>query len=56
MENEIKNQLPTPEQSKKAMLRKKTKFVNTMGKYGSRKNAYKKGWQDCYDWITLQSN
>jgi hypothetical protein len=48
--------LPTPEQSKKAMLRRKTKFVDNMDKFSSRKNAYKQGWKDCYEWIMSQGN
>lgn len=48
--------LPTPEQSNKAMLRRKTKFVDNMDKFSSRKNAYKQGWKDCYDWIMSKGN
>ena len=52
----ISNSLPTLEQSKKAMLRRKTKFVDNMDKFSSRKNAYKQGWQDCYNWLMSQGN
>ena len=52
----ISNSLPTPEQSKKAMLRRKTKFVDNMDRFSSRKNAYKQGWQDCYNWLMSQGN
>ena len=52
----VSGSLPTLEQSKKAMLRKKTKFVDNMDKFSSRKNAYKQGWQDCYNWIMSQGN
>lgn len=52
----VSGSLPTPEQSKKAMLRKKTKFVDNMDKFSSRKNAYKQGWKDCYEWIMYQGN
>ena len=52
----ISNSLPTPEQNKKAMLRRKTKFVDNMDKFSSRKNAYKQGWQDCYNWLMSQGN
>lgn len=52
----VSGSLPTPEQSKKAMLRKKTKFVDNMDKFSSRKNAYKQGWKDCYEWIMSQGN
>lgn len=40
---------------KKAMLNGKTKFIKTMPKFSSRKNAYKKGWQDCYKYMTRES-
>lgn len=52
----VSGSLPTPEQSKKAMLRRKTKFVDNMDKFSSRKNAYKQGWQDCYNWLMSQGN
>ncbi len=52
----VSGSLPTPEQNKKAMLRSKIKFVNNMDKFSSRKNAYKQGWKDCYEWIMSQSN
>ena len=52
----ISSSLPTPEQSKKAMLRRKTKFVDNMDRFSSRKNAYKQGWQDCYNWLISQGN
>jgi hypothetical protein len=52
----VSGSLPTPEQSKKAMLRRKTKFVHNMDKFSSRKNAYKQGWKDCYEWIMSQGN
>ena len=52
----VSGSLPTPEQSKKAMLRRKTKFVDNMDKFSSRKNAYKQGWKDCYEWIMSQGN
>lgn len=52
----VSGSLPTTEQSKKAMLRRKTKFVDNMDKFSSRKNAYKQGWKDCYEWIMLQGN
>lgn len=52
----VSGSLPTLEQSKKAMLRRKTKFVDNMDKFSSRKNAYKQGWQDCYNWIMSQGN
>ena len=52
----ISDSLPTPEQSKKAMLRRKTKFVDNMDRFSSRKNAYKQGWQDCYNWLMSQGN
>lgn len=48
--------LPNAEQSKNAMLRRKTKFIDNMDKFSSRKNAYKQGWKDCYEWIMSQSN
>jgi hypothetical protein len=52
----VSDSLPTLEQSKKAMLRRKTKFVDNMDKFSSRKNAYKQGWKDCYEWMMLQGN
>jgi len=52
----VSGSLPTLEQSKKAMLRRKTKFVDNMDKFSSRKNAYKQGWKDCYEWIMTQGN
>jgi hypothetical protein len=52
----VSGSLPTLEQSKKAMLRRKTKFVDNMDKFSSRKNAYKQGWKDCYEWIMSQGN
>ena len=52
----VRGSLPTPEQSKKAMLRRKTKFVDNMDRFSSRKNAYKQGWQDCYNWLMSQGN
>lgn len=52
----VSGSLVTPEQSKKAMLRRKTKFVDNMDKFSSRKNAYKQGWKDCYEWIMSQGN
>ena len=55
-QHNVSGSLPTLEQSKKAMLRRKTKFVDNMDKYSSRKNAYKQGWQDCYNWIMSQGN
>lgn len=39
------------ENVKVAMLRQKTKYISNMGKYGSRKTAYKQGWMDCYKWM-----
>ena len=39
------------EQSEKAMLKRKTKCIKNMDKFSSRKNAYKNGWQDCFDWM-----
>ena len=53
---EREHSLPTPEQSKKAMLRRKTKFIDNMDRFSSRKNAYKQGWQDCYNWLMSQGN
>ena len=52
----VSGSLPTSEQSKKAMLRRKTKFVDNMDRFSSRKNAYKQGWQDCYNWLMSQGN
>lgn len=52
----VSGSLPNREQSKKAMLRRKTKFVDNMDKFSSRKNAYKQGWEDCYNWIMSQGN
>lgn len=52
----VSGSLPTPKQSKKAMLRRKTKFVDNMDRFSSRKNAYKQGWQDCYNWLMSQGN
>ena len=52
----VSGSLPTLEESKKAMLRRKTKFVDNMDKFSSRKNAYKQGWKDCYEWIMSQGN
>ena len=54
--NTLLASVPTLEQSKKAMLRRKTKFVDNMDKFSSRKNAYKQGWKDCYDWIMSKGN
>lgn len=53
---DFSSSLPTLEQSKKAMLRRKTKFVDNMDKFSSRKNAYKQGWRDCCNWIMSQGN
>jgi hypothetical protein len=52
----VSGSLPTLEQSKKAMLRRKTKFVDNMDKFSSRKNAYKEGWKDCYEWVMSKGN
>jgi len=41
---------PTDEESKSAMLRRKTKFIADMPKFGTRKQAYKSGWRDCLKW------
>ena len=37
------------------MLRKKTKFIDSMDKFSSRKHAYKEGWRDCYEWFVTQT-
>jgi hypothetical protein len=50
----VSGSLPTREQSKWAMLRRKTKFVHNMDRFSSRKNAYKQGWRDCFEWIRLK--
>lgn len=52
----VSGSLPTLVESKKAMLKRKIKFVDTMDRFSSRKNAYKKGWLDCYNWITSKGN
>lgn len=52
--NDVK--LPTLEQSKRAMLHRKIKFIDNMNKFSSRKHAYKQGWKDCYEWVMSQSN
>ena len=46
-----KNTPPTIDESTKAMLKQKTKFMSKTDKFSSRKYAYKRGWQDCYNWI-----
>jgi hypothetical protein len=52
----VSGTLPSPDESKKAMLKRKIKFVDNMDKFSSRKNAYKKGWQDCYNWMMSKGN
>ena len=46
--------MATKEQSKKAMLKRKTKYIDNMDKFSSRKNAYKQGWADCFEWMNSQ--
>lgn len=56
MDNNKILELPSQEQSKDAMLRRKTKFIHNMDKFSSRKNAYKQGWKDCYEWIISETD
>jgi len=53
--SELPINLPNNKMSEKAMLARKTKFINSMPKFSSRKKSYKKGWGDCYKWIIEQS-
>lgn len=39
------------ESEKQVMFRMKTKYMNSLPKYSSRKSAYKQGWKDAMSYV-----